>query len=127
MTDTAAASAPSRPTCSRLAGRRTAPRRLARTLLVLGVAAAAVATSLVPFASAQPAPAPAPAATPQAATLPADRFPQPNMARPKWEFQIKHENPKRIVVRHAADPLATPYWYMTYTVTNPGTEPQNFE
>src|SRR5579885_482879 len=42
----------------------------------------------------------------------AKKFPEPSVYPIAWQLDFKHSEPKRIVVG------TTPYWYMTYTVTN---------
>ncbi|HXE53084.1 MAG TPA: hypothetical protein VN541_08720 [Tepidisphaeraceae bacterium] len=42
----------------------------------------------------------------------AKKYPEPSIYPIAWQLDFKHSEPKRVVVG------TTPYWYMTYTVTN---------
>ena len=54
----------------------------------------------------------APLALAVAAAPASAKAPEPNIYPISWELDFKHGTPKRIVVGN------TPYWYLTYTVTN---------
>jgi hypothetical protein len=76
----------------------------------------AMALALV---AAVPAVLPAPVAR-------AEKFPEPSPYQISWEFKFQHGPPKRVVVRVPGTPNPVAYWYLTYTVTNPGDKPQKF-
>lgn len=48
----------------------------------------------------------------------AAKYPEPSLYPIAWQLDFKHGTPKRIVVG------TTPYWYMTYTVSNNSGEEQ---
>lgn len=65
-----------------------------------------------------------------AASLPApagaQKYPEPSVYPVSWELVLQYRTPKRIVVEVPGEPHPTAYWYMTYTVTNPGKDPVNY-
>lgn len=56
----------------------------------------------------------------------AGAFPKPSPYPITWELQFEHSAPKRIVVTPAGSRDPKAYWYITYTVTNPGPQEQQF-
>jgi hypothetical protein len=54
------------------------------------------------------------------APVSAKGYPEPSIYPISWELDFKHGDPKRVVVG------TTPYWYVTYTVTNNSGAEQNF-
>ena len=52
--------------------------------------------------------------------------PSPSPTPVSWEFEFRHDPPRRIVVQLPATPQPTVFWYMVYTVTNPGPRTQDF-
>ena len=50
----------------------------------------------------------------------AEKYPEPSIYPTSWELDFKHSKPRRIVVGN------TPYWYITYTVTNNTKDEQIF-
>lgn len=82
-------------------------RRLLKPALALALVAAVPAVLSVPAAR-------------------AEKFPEPSPYQIAWEFKFQHGTPKRVVVKVPGTPNPTPYWYMTYSVTNTGDKPQRF-
>jgi hypothetical protein len=58
-------------------------------------------------------------------TTRAGDFPEPSPYQISWELKFDHSKPKRIVVQ-VKDKGPRAFWYMTYSVTNEGTEDQTF-
>lgn len=57
---------------------------------------------------------------------PADPAPQPSPYPVSWEFKFTHGTPKRLLVDVFGKGHTSAYWYMTYTVTNPGDQPIDY-
>lgn len=60
------------------------------------------------------------------ASVDAGEGPQPSTSPPAWEFEFTFLDPRRIEVSRQG--VATPdvYWYMVYTVRNPGRRAERF-
>ncbi len=56
----------------------------------------------------------------------AQAFPKPGLTPRSWQFVFEHSAPKRIVVTPKGSDRPQAYWYITYTVSNPGPEAQSF-
>jgi hypothetical protein len=52
--------------------------------------------------------------------------PQPAPTAVSWAFEFKYDHPKRIAVQLPGESQPTVFWYMVYTVTNPGPRTQDF-
>jgi hypothetical protein len=65
--------------------------------------------------------------TPSPAIAQPARFPEPAFFPVSWELKFKHATPQRIVVRATGDLAPVAYWYMTYSVTNAGNDPVDFD
>jgi hypothetical protein len=66
------------------------------------------------------------AACSAAEDAPVGSGPSPSPAPTTWEFDFTHEPPQRIEVLLEGDEAPTTYWYMLYTVRNPGLRTQRF-
>jgi hypothetical protein len=53
-------------------------------------------------------------------------FPKPSSYPISWQLKFEHAIPRRIVVTTPGTKNAVAYWYMTFTVTNPTDEDQQF-
>jgi hypothetical protein len=56
----------------------------------------------------------------------AEKYPEPSPYQIAWQFKFQHGTPKRIEFRPTGAPARVAYWYMTYTVSNPGDKPEKF-
>ncbi|MGA2499323.1 MAG: hypothetical protein ABSH20_16410 [Tepidisphaeraceae bacterium] len=53
-------------------------------------------------------------------------YPKPSPYPVSWQLKFEHSMPKRIVVTPSGSKVAEAYWYIRYTVTNPGKDEQRF-
>jgi hypothetical protein len=63
---------------------------------------------------------------PAASAFAVDKYPEPSPYPTSWQFKFEHGTPKRVVVDVPGTSHPMAYWYLTYTVTNPGDKPQEF-
>jgi len=56
----------------------------------------------------------------------AQAFPKPGLTPRSWQLVFEHSAPRRIVVTPKGSDRPQAYWYITYTVSNPGPEAQAF-
>jgi hypothetical protein len=55
-----------------------------------------------------------------------EKFPEPSLYPTDWELKFQHKTPRRIVVNDSTTGKSEAFWYMPYTVTNPGDKPIEF-
>ena len=53
-------------------------------------------------------------------------FPKPGPTPRSWQFAFDHGVPKRVLITPKGSDRPQAYWYMTYTVSNPGLKQQDF-
>lgn len=56
----------------------------------------------------------------------ANAVPRPGPTPRSWQFVFEHGMPKRIVITPPGADRPQAYWYLTYTVSNPGPKEQSF-
>jgi len=56
----------------------------------------------------------------------AHAYPKPSEFPVSWELKFKHGTPKRIAVKAPGSDLPKAYWYMTFSITNPTDQEQQF-
>lgn len=56
----------------------------------------------------------------------AGAFPKPSEYPVSWQFKFEHSKPRRIVITPRGSDQPQAYWYITYTVTNPGRDAHEF-
>ncbi len=57
---------------------------------------------------------------------PVGKGPEPSPTPISWEFSIRHDDPRRIVVQLPGSETTETYWYMVYTVVNRSGSTQRF-
>lgn len=57
---------------------------------------------------------------------PAATAPEPNEAPVTWEFDIRYETPKSIMIKAPGEATPRRFWYFLYTVTNRSGEDRDF-